>query len=224
MEQRKLLIGEYDTATDGLWTLSYCMITKAEQVQNLVDVPGRYAPLDLSTSLTDGQPYYSSAYLDATLESSEGDRSARQTRINDMVNRLDGLTWEITHPDHPEHYMVGRVQIYPQYNDMAHGSVTVYAVCDPWLYSKTVTVKTLTASSTAKTVELVNNGRMVVIPEIRATGNVTLEWGDYSWALAAGDHVLPDLCLLPGGDGETELVYSGSGTITIEWREAILAA
>lgn len=224
MEKRRLIIGEYDTAINGLWTLSYCLLTKGEQVQTLVDVPGRYAPLDLSTSLTDGQPYYTNASLDATLESSEGDRLEREQRINEMINQLDGLLWEIVHPDHPDQYLVGRVQVYKQYNDLAHGAVNVLAICEPWFYAKNETVKTLNATSTAKTIELINGGRMVVIPEIVTTGDVTLEWGDYSWSLNAGTHVLPDFCLLPDGEGEIELVYSGTGTITLSWREAWLAA
>ena len=56
MIKRQLILNNYKTAEDGLWTLAACKITKANQMQNFMDVPGRYAPLDLSTALTDGQP------------------------------------------------------------------------------------------------------------------------------------------------------------------------
>ena len=92
MEKRKLIIGDYDTAVDGLWTLASWTLTKGAQVQTFVSVPGRVAPLDLSTYLTDGQPYYDNATLEAVLESSEGDRLERKRRIDQMVNYLDLTT------------------------------------------------------------------------------------------------------------------------------------
>ena len=135
MKKRRLILGDYDTAEDGLFTLSACKITKGSQVQSFVSVPGRYAPIDTSTLLTDGQPYYGSAALDATLESSEGTRDERLARVSGMVNALDGRSMRITHPDHPERYLVGRVQVRPEYNDPAHSAVRVSAVCEPWLYN-----------------------------------------------------------------------------------------
>lgn len=135
MKKRRLILGDYDTAEDGLFTLSACKITKGSQVQSFVSVPGRYAPIDTSTLLTDGQPYYGSAALDATLESSEGTRDERLARVSGMVNALDGRSLRIIHPDHPERYLVGRVQVRPEYNDPAHCAVRVSAVCEPWLYN-----------------------------------------------------------------------------------------
>ena len=227
MEKRKLIIGAYDTTVTGLWTLSACQLTKAEQVQTFVEVPGRYAPIDLSTYLTDGQPYYSSAALDATLESSEGDRSERFDRIMYMVGLLDGRTWQIVHPDHPGRYLVGRVQVYQMYNDLAHCAVRVAAVCEPWLYNADATTVALTATTTAQTVDLLNYGTMPVVPTVVVSGTATLVWGENTWTLSTGTYNLPDLCLMPGTGngqpGETGLTYSGSGTVTITYREAVLA-
>lgn len=221
MEKRKLILNEYDTAADGLWTLAACVLTKGEQVQTFLSVPGRYAPLDLSDYETDGQPYYGNASLAATLESSEGDRDARQIRIDEMANALDGKRVTIIHPDHPNHYLLGRVQIYPQYNDLAHAAVQIKAVCEPWLYKSEETVVKKTASSTAQSVWIGNTGRLAVVPTVTITGTVTLTYGAHSWSLAAGDHILPDLYLTPGTH---QVTYKGTGTITFTYREAVLAA
>lgn len=223
MEKRKLLLNDYNTATNGLWTLSSCILTKGEQVQTFLEVPGRYAPLDLTDYTTDGQPYYGNASLGAVLESSEGDRAARQARIDELVNTFDGKSITIVHPDHPNHYLVGRVQIRPQYNDMAHAAVQLSAVCDPWFYKAEKTAKTVTASSTEKTVSLTNDGRLAMVPDVTVTGSgtLTLKYGEHSWNLSAGEHILPDLYLTPGTH---TLTYKGSGTLTISYREAVLAA
>jgi hypothetical protein len=60
MEKRRIILGTYNTARDGLWTLRSWKLTKPKQVQNFLAVPGRHAPLDYSTYMTDGQPYYES--------------------------------------------------------------------------------------------------------------------------------------------------------------------
>lgn len=150
MTKRKIIIGNYDTASNG-WTLSAYKVNKGAQVQNFVSVPGRYAPLDLSTYLTDGQPYYGNAQLAATLESSEGTRAQRLARTEAMANALDGRNLKIVPPDHPDRYLVGRVQVAPQYNDPAHCAVNLSAVCEPWLYNaaETVTKATLPVSTGA---------------------------------------------------------------------------
>ena len=227
MEKRRLTIGDYDTAADGLWTLASCMLTKAAQMQTFVSVPGRAAPLDLSTYLTDGQPYYDNAMLEVVLESSEGDRLARKARIDLMANYLDGQRLNIYLPDDPDHYLVGRVQVYPEYNDLAHCAVRVSAVCDPWLYAAAETVVVLEATATDQTAQLVNYGRLAVVPTLVTTGEVRIEYGGSSWALSAGEYTLPELCLTPGQGlgqpGVHNITYAGSGSITITYREAVLA-
>jgi hypothetical protein len=227
MEKRRLTIGEYDTAADGLWTLASWKLTKGAQVQTFVAVPGRAAPLDLSTYLTDGQPWYDNATLDVVLESSEGDRLARKHRIDLMVSYMDGQTLKIYLPDDPDHYLVGRVQVNPEYNDPAHCAVRVSAVCDPWLYAAAETVVVLEATATEQTAQLLNYGRLAVVPAVVTTGEARIQYGGRSWALQAGEHLLPELYLTPGQGlgrpGAHSITYAGSGNITITYREAVLA-
>lgn len=219
MEKRKLIIGEYDTAAEG-WTLSACKLTKGAQVQSFVSVPGRHAPLDVSTYLTDGEPYYENASLEATLECSEGTRAERSALVDDLLNYADGRSFNIVHPDHPGQHLIGRVQITQNYNDLAHCSVAVSAVCEPWLYEDYETVVAVTASSTEKTFELTNSGRLAVVPVITVTGEVRLVFGVTTTTLTAGTYKLPSFRLTTGLH---DLTYSGSGTITLTYREAVLA-
>lgn len=220
MVKRQLIIDGYRTAEDGLWTMSACKITKAPQVQGFTDVPGRFAPLDLSTTPTNGEPYYTSATLDVVLESSEGTRQERQARIDEMVNRLDGYTVKVVHPDHPNHYLVARVQVTPDYNDWAHCSVLVSGVCEPWLYACTEKVVTCNATTAEQTVDLTNSGRLSLSPRVTVTGEVTLTYGSNVQVLTAGHYTLPWLHLTPGPHS---LSCTGSGTVTFTYREAVLA-
>lgn len=227
MIKRKLLLNEYDTATH-FWTLSFCFITKAIQIQNIVEVAGRYAPLDLSTVLTDGQPFYGNATLDAVLETSEGTKSERQNRIDEFVNYIDGHVVKIVHPDHPGRYMIGRTQVQLQYNDFSHAAVQLSAVCEPWFYNEDETVVTLEATETEQTAQLINAGRLAVVPAIIVSGDVVISVGASSYGLSTGSYFLPELQLMPGVGldraGIREISYKGFGSITIKYREAVLAA
>ena len=221
MEKRKLIIGTYDTALTGLWTLTEWQITAPELVTNYVTVPGRVdGPLDASTALTDGDPRYGARTLTAVFESSEGTRLERESRINTMINWLDGWKLDIILPDDATHYITGRVHVEKLYNDPAHASVRVTAQCAPWRYNIADTVVALTAADTAQTATLLNNGRRAVAPTVTISGGtVRLVFGSASWALGPGVYVLPDLFLPPGS---APITYSGTGSALLTYREAVL--
>lgn len=217
---REIRFGEYYTHANGLWTLAGLELSAAKSQQNMVTVPGRSAPLDLSTALTDGEPTYGSRTLKATFESSEGTRLAREARISQMVNALDGYRMNIVLPDDPGHYLSGRVHVERLYNDEAHASVRVTATCDPWRYANNETVVTLQATEVEQTATLTNLGRLGVVPLINVTqGDVLLVYGTASWALGAGSYALPDIYLTYG---EHTITFSGAGVLTLTYREAVL--
>ncbi len=219
MKKRTIKLGSYDTAAN-LWTLSAWSLSPAEYKQTLIEVPGRIdGPLDYSTAQTDGEPVYSSRTLTVTLESSEGTRLERKHRIREMVNLLDGREIDILLPDDDWYYLHGRAKVTPLYNDPAHASVQVTATCAPWLYALEDTVVELTATSATQTATIKNNGRRPVLPSVVVTGSVNLALGVRSWALSAGTYLLPDLYLPQGAH---QITYSGSGTLTLSYREGVL--
>lgn len=197
---------------------------RAEAHESYADVPGHSGPLDLSTALTDGEPYYNNREFEAVLESSEGTRLEREHRINQMINQLDGWRLNITLPDDPLHFINGRVRVEKLYNDPAHASVRVTATCDPWRYNVSETVVGLMATETEQTAQLINNGRRSVVPRISITGgDVRLRFNDgtqtSTWMLGPGEHTLGAIYLR---SGSAPLVYSGVGIITLTYREAVL--
>ena len=217
---RSMTFGSYHTYADGLWTLTGWELSAAVYKQNLVEIPGSSQLLDLSTSLTGGEPTYSSRTLTATFESSEGDRLARNERITKMINALDGYLMDIILPDDPDRYLVGRVSVKKVYNDMAHASVQVTAVCEPWKYAKEETMVSLQATEDEQEATLMNQGRLGVVPTLVVTGgDVSLVYGAASWVLSEGTYQLPDLYLT---HGDHHIAFSGAGVLTFNYREAIL--
>ena len=224
MQKRKIIIGTYDTAIEGLWTLASWNLSKAVANEEYAKIPGHNGPLDVSTVLTDGEPYYGSRTFEATLESSEGTRLEREERINQMINKLDGWRFDITLPDDPLHHINGRVSVERLYNTPVHASVQVRATCDPWRYNATETVVGLIATETEQTAALINMGRRSVVPTIKIIGgSATLKFtanGEMrTWKLSAGEYILADIYLKTGS---APLTYSGTATITLTYREAVL--
>lgn len=221
MQKRKIIIGDYDTAANG-WTLTKWKLSNAEQKTNYRDKPSGDGAWDLSTALTDGIPKYNDRELTATLECSENNRLEREAMIRNMVNLLDGFRWKIRLPDDDLHYVMGRVHVAREYNDPAHASVTVHAVCEPWKYANAETLVSLIASGSRQVAQLTNKGRQVVVPTLTVTGasaSVLLEYGASSITLSAGTYQWPALILAPG---RHELTLSGTGSVLVSYREAVL--
>lgn len=226
MLKRTTRIGDYDTAAYG-WTLTGWVLSAPEQKTNYVERTGGDGSWDLSTVLTGGVPRYRDRELTITLENSQGDREDRERTIRAMVNQLDGLEWRIVPPDHPDHFLVGRVHVAVEYSDLAHAMVTVTATCQPWLYKARETVRELdapiTASTDAATFLILNEGRRVVTPVLTVNGTAHLGFKEYRADFTTGSYTWPALQLAPG---QNELTYTGSyngtDTLTLTYREAVL--
>lgn len=222
--KRTVILGGYNTAVDGLWTLTSLDFPEPAPVENLQDVPGRVlGPLDLSTTLTEGEPRYGARTLSVTLESSEGTRDDRAAIITSMVNRLHGRRVQIVLPDYPGRYVVGRVALRLVYNDLAHASMEVTATCEPWIYAMEQTQVVLQAAEEKKTAAIRNPGALPVVPVLEVTAaegqSILLEYGTSSKSMSAGVYQWPTLWLTPG---EHEVTYSGAGTLAIKYREGVL--
>lgn len=221
MQKRRIIIGDYHTDAHG-WTLTGWTLSRAEQKTNYLEKPNGDGSWDLSTALTDGIPKYTDRELTATFECSEGTRMEREETIRNMINLLDGFRWEIRLPDDDQHHVVGRVHVVREYNDLAHAAVTVTAICEPWKYSNAETIVTMAVIHEKQPITLYNNGRRAIVPTLNVGGagaSVLLEYGTRSQALSAGTYQWPDLLLTPGSH---RVLCSGSGTLTVTYREAVL--
>lgn len=216
----RVILGTYNTLMDGLWEIASWSFSEPVYKPNFVSVPGRSGDLDLSTALTDGEPVYNNRTLTVALESSDGTRDDRKARIDSMINLLDGRQLQIVLPDEDVCYVYGRVHVAQNYNDPAISGVTVTANCEPWRYAKVLTTQTITATSTATAYTLTNAGRRTAVPTLVITGgDVTIAQGTYTTTISAGTYILPDITVPTGG---AEIIVSGSGTLTVSYREASL--
>lgn len=227
-------VGSTDHPDYRGWTLTSWELSEPELLENYINVPGRLdGPIDASTALTDGDPRYGSRNLTATFEMSDFDRAERELLIRSMRNELDGYRRNIEPPDSPGYYLTGRVRVEKLYNDLAHASVRVTAVCEPWFYSNEEKEVNLTAKANeVQSQNITNNGRRLIIPTIAIVGGSVGLSGEGGGGLILSPHTLPstsrsdgtyqlpDFYILPW---ETfTLKYSGTGTIKLTYREATL--
>lgn len=218
MKKRTIIFGEYDTAARG-WTLSGLALSDPEQKTNYLEKPAGDGSWDLSTVLSNGVPRYKNRTLTVNLECSKWDRRERENVINEMVNTLDGYAWDIVLPDRPDHYLKGRISVAVDYSDLAHVAVTITGTCEPWLYSRRETVVELTAAGGKYKYTIRNAGRRAVVPTLTITGKPTMTFKGTPMELRAGTYTWASMLLTPGNH---TLEYSGNGTITLTYREAVL--
>lgn len=222
MEKRKVIIGNYDTALEGLWTLSALTLSEPALKTEYISIPGLSGDLDMSTALTDGEPTYNNRTLEFTLESSEGTREERNRKISEMINQLDGFTHNIILPDYPIHYLTGRVSIRVNYSDLVHASVTVSANCEPWFYNLAETrVVVEVAGQEPVYTTLRNQGRKALVPKIEIDGSfdMRIKFGDNQWEVSPGAYTIPGIFLKTGAH---PIELTGAGTVIFTYREAVL--
>ena len=215
---RELQIGDYHTAED--WDLILNTMTINPPTPKLVSVPvdGRDGDIDLSDALT-GEVMYNNREASFTFLVTNGTQAERQAQIDEIINAVHGLKTSIVIPDDPDHYLVGRCSVSDVHNDRAYGSFRITANCEPYRYSLIETTRTVTATETPTDFALYNAGRKTVTPTLVVTGAVLLVYGTTSVALENGTYKLPSLALKRGA---TTVKISGSGTVILTYREAVL--
>ena len=90
MTKRGFILGEYDTAADGHFTLNKWSLSEPKQKTNYLSIAYGDGEIDY-TDVYDNTPRYEMRTLSITLISSFSTRNARRLIIEDMVNNLDGF-------------------------------------------------------------------------------------------------------------------------------------
>ncbi len=217
MTKRKVIFGAYDTASSGGWTLNAWSLSPAEYQSDRITVPGRDGSLDLTAALTGGEPRYNDRTLTVRLESSEGTRLEREETINSMINQLSGRKMNIVLPDDSTRYIVGRLQVAKEYNDLAHAAVNVTAVCDPYKYKLSPTVAEYDVTGSLEIA--LQNDRKPVVPTVTTDAEITVEFAETTIVFPAGTRRAPALILT---EGNNVMTLTGTGHIKFEYQEGTL--
>ena len=194
-----------------------------------VEIAGSDNVLDMSEVLT-GYPLYESRKGSLSFRFFDNGVSAR-ARFDQMKNFMHGRKVEIINEDQPEYYYEGRVMVgdfKPKQGNW--GDVEISYVLnaykleltsssedwlwDPFNFENGVIREYEDISVIGETNVTVIGSRKPTVPTFIVSGsNMTLSFGTNQYDLIIGKNVLPQIVLM---DEEYEMVFNGSGTVTID--------
>lgn len=192
-------------------------IEPAEPKLNLVEVPYRNGSVDLTEALGVGVTYNDRAIKWAFSLYPGADWAEKRSEVSNAIN---GKRLHITMDDDSGWYYDGRVTVSGHKSDKLYHQITVEATCAPYKRKATESSVSAELSTVSSEISLAI-GQMPLVPKITVEQETTIEWGDYTVTVSAGTHLLPDL-LMSGAQTIQAKTTSGSGTITISWREGSL--
>ena len=193
-------------------------VQPAKPKLNLVDVPGSNGSKDLTEALGVGVKY-NDLEITWTFALYPGDDWAeKQMQVSNAIN---GIRCPIfLDCDNGEWYYIGRVSVEEYKSDKLLHQITVRAVCSPYKKrsSETVVQETLTAEEKVLALSV---GAMPLVPTITNDVETTIAYNGATVTLPPGTHVLPTL-RMKWTANLTAKTTSGTGTITVTWREGSL--
>lgn len=202
----------------GLELSKTVSISAPERVTKLVQIPGRHGALDFSNSLT-GYPVYKAREIELSLIPVDGRTPERMADFRSKVSAYIGQTVKLELPDISDYYWEGVLDISESEVWRIDYINVVLSNVYPFRRKKILCSKTETVSG--QDITLYNRGDEPVIPVVSVTADTTVTIGGSSYTLSAGTYTDSAFLLKPRT--EQTWTVSGSGTITVRWREGILA-
>lgn len=222
-------IGDYSMYKDfGLCALSIDPGT-AEVDEKFKEIPGRNGDLDLTDALT-GFPIYKNATMKLTFDFKDGNYDLWLMRASELRNRLHGKRMKVV-LGREEFFYEGRVSVNTEKLNRRYSSVEITVNRDPykmelhsslesWLWDsfnfKTGIVRDYKDLQVKGNLEVIIPGRtMRVIPTFECNEKMTVNYNGTTYNLPKGKSRSPDLLL---EEGKNKLVFSGNGTVSIDYR------
>ncbi len=179
-----------------------------------VDIEGRDGSIDLSEWTGDTR------FQDRTLKLTFGilRPAARQEAATQAAkNALLGRRVRVTLSDDPGWYYEGRCEGVSVTGQRQQVQLVVDVVCGPYKLASALTSVSL--GVTGEHLITLHNARMPVVPTVELSAPMTLTIAGSAYNLGAGTYKLGALLLR---EGETNITATGTGSITITYREGAL--
>lgn len=210
-------IGEYDLYADFEMILTDLEIEMPEVKTKYLALPLEDGSIDLSEVVT-GRPTYGQRSIRMTFKR-RGTSAVEWLNVCSQIAAVHGKRLNITLPDDPDYFYRGRMQCAPGEKEYGAGTYEITATCEPYKYAQQESSKVCSTGKTA----VKNQGDRIVSPTFTASaaGMTVSMNGSAAYSIAqVGKAVnIPELLLLPG---ENTVTVTGTGGITLRWREGVL--
>lgn len=134
--------------------------------------------------------------------------------FEDLYNKLHGKKMHIALSEEPGFYYVGRVTLDKWKTNDKTGAITISADCEPYRYKAAETVKAVTVSGT-KT-ETFSNLRKRVVPAFELSAAMQIKQGTSTYSASQGTWSDNRLYFV---EGDNQLEFTGTGTVTVKYQE-----
>ena len=177
-----------------------------------VDIAGSNGKLDLSEWT--GEVLYNNRSLIFNFDIYDSP-SNWWTLKRKITNYLHGKKLEIILDQDNNYYYYGRCRVTEFSNETTVAHITIECDCEPFIYKKEITTKTITGTGTL----ILPNAKKRVMPVITSTESMQFIFENKTFVVN-GTLESPDI-ILKEGDNTLEVI-SGAGTLTATYREAEL--
>lgn len=209
--------GSIKSYTDLGLMLTDVDIATPEPRRVLVDVPGRDGSLDLTSALFPKIKYKNRTIK---LEFARADYGRRWISLfSEIVRAIHGKQLQVIIEPDTGYYWDAFCVVDTAKNDRNKGIVNVTLDAYPYKYKVAETSVNVLAAYAGTSVILTNSG-MPVKPKFLASSAVTITYDGKTYNLPANTETIFDDIVLT--EFTTELIVTGTGTVTITYREGIL--
>ena len=217
---KQFKIHEKQTYTDwGLFLHSF-EVGAAEVKTNYISLPIGDGTIDLTEAVR-GEVSYSDREIRATF-TTVAPRSSWRALLDEIAAYTHGRKYKITVPDDPDHYYMGRVQVWPLIKSAASASFDITVTAEPYKYKNEVTSHDFTIDATGtKTVPLTNS-RKRVYPTFIVSADTQIVFGAVSIVI---DNTAPrTLTQIAFVQGANEITFNAAAgtTVNVSYQEGVL--
>lgn len=177
-----------------------------------VDIAGSNGKLDLSEWT--GEILYNNRTLIFTFDIFDSPSNWWPLKRK-ISNYLHGKKLKIVLDQDEEYYYYGRCKVADFSNEPTVAHITIECDCEPFVYKKEVTTKTITGTG----ILTLDNAKKRVMPTITSTESMQFTFEDKIFTIN-GTLQSPDI-ILKEGENIIE-VTSGAGTLTVTYQEGEL--
>jgi phage-related protein len=193
-------------------------VQPAEPKLNLIEIPGADGFKDYSETPA-GRVVFKPRKISWTFALYPGEDW--DNKHSQVAGQLNGRSCKITLDSDPDYYYDGRLAVAKYNRDRTLRQIVVEATCQPFKLKQLETSTTVDLSTSYKAMRLWNS-RKPVIPTITVTAATTLLWKGGTYAINAGTHRVLGIQLQEGENELQAKVSSGTGRITVTYREGAL--
>lgn len=220
-------IGEYLMSDFGLELLSVDL-GKAEVKTNTLDIPGRNGMLDLTEAVT-GYPVYRNARHKLIFDFADGSYDAWIAKSSRLRGKIHGRRLPVVLGNDVFFYDA-RISVDTAKLNQCYSKITIELDAQPYKLALKSSLDDWEWDSFNFEEDVIREYKDIAVPTtltivggvmptgcvFRCSGNVSVEYDGITCKLPEGISTIPDILIT---EGEHVLKFTGSGTVSVEYRE-----